>query len=183
MVLLMLMITADLENLTDLQPQSGCNDPDFPYMFKVKCGNCGEVSQKETCVSLKETITIPRSRGIAHLFQKPYPRKFPWTWFFDYAPKCKFCGRDGTVAMIEGRGQPLTHSQSQSGKYAPLMLFDCRGYEPVDFVFADGWKAESLEGTRFENIDLSSGDFADYDEKGECPVTISNLRSTFEVVK
>nr|XP_025606773.1 uncharacterized protein LOC112697699 isoform X5 [Arachis hypogaea] len=105
MVLLMLMITADLENLTDLQPQSGCNDPDFPYMFKVKCGNCGEVSQKETCVSLKETITIPRSRGIAHLFQKPYhrkfpwtrilnytqkkpyPRKFPWTWFFDYAPK------------------------------------------------------------------------------------------------
>ncbi|XP_020960935.1 UPF0587 protein C1orf123 homolog isoform X2 [Arachis ipaensis] len=184
MVLLMLMITADLENLTNLQPQFGCNDPDFSYMFKVKCGNCGELSQKETCVSLKETISIPRSRGIAHLFQKPYHRKFPWTRILSYIQKqCKFCGRDGTVAMIEGRGQPLTHSQSQSGKYAPLMLFDCRGYEPVDFLFADGWTAESLEGTTFGNIDLSSGDFADYDEKGECPVTISNLRSTFEVVK
>nr|XP_029149492.1 uncharacterized protein LOC112755986 isoform X3 [Arachis hypogaea] len=87
MVLLMLMITADLENLTNLQPQFGCNDPDFSYMFKVKCGNCGELSQKETCVSLKETISIPRSRGIAHLFQKPYHRKFPWTRILSYIQK------------------------------------------------------------------------------------------------
>ncbi|MED6157051.1 hypothetical protein PIB30_019890 [Stylosanthes scabra] len=166
MVNYMLMITADLENLTDLQPHGGCNDPDFTFMFKVKCGNCGEISQKETCVCLKETFSVPRSKGSAHLFQK-----------------CKLCGRDGTVAMIEGKGQPLTYSQSQSGKYTPLMMFDCRGYEPVDFVFANGWKAESLEGTVFDDIDLSSGEFAEYDEKGQCPVMISNLRSTFSVVK
>ncbi|XP_017429094.1 uncharacterized protein LOC108337144 isoform X2 [Vigna angularis] len=130
MVNFTLMITAELENLTNLQPQGGCDDPDFSYLFK-----------------------------------------------------CKFCGRDGTVTMIEGKGKPLTQEISESGKYAPLMLFDCRGYEPVDFVFGDGWKVESLEGTKFENVDLSSGEYADYDEKGECPVMISALRATFEVTK
>lgn len=58
--------------------------------------------------------------------------------------QCKFCGRDGTVTMIQGRGKPLTQEASQSGKHAPLMLFDCRGYEPVDFVFSSGWKVESV---------------------------------------
>lgn len=31
----MLTITAELENLTNLQPQGGCDDPDFTYYFKV----------------------------------------------------------------------------------------------------------------------------------------------------
>ncbi|PNX79542.1 hypothetical protein L195_g035528 [Trifolium pratense] len=115
--------------------------------------------------------------------------------------------------MIPGRGKPLTNETSESGKFSPLMLFDCRGYEPIDFIFSTGWKVESLdvtymfsvvpilsekltyrtlqsskfstllEGTKFENVDLSSGDFTEYDEKGECPVMISNLRATFDVVK
>ena len=46
--------------------------------------------------------------------------------------------------MVPGRGRPLTHEDSESGKFSPLMQFDCRGYEPVDFVFADGWKAVSV---------------------------------------
>ncbi|KDO79992.1 hypothetical protein CISIN_1g0310771mg, partial [Citrus sinensis] len=96
---------------------------------------------------------------------------------------CKFCGREGTVTMIPGRGKPLTQEAAQSGGFSPLMLFDCRGYEPVDFVFGVGWKVESLAGTQYEDIDLSGGDYAEYDEKGECPVMISNLRFKFEVVK
>lgn len=35
MVNYMLMICADLENLIDLQPQGGCDDPNFSYFFKV----------------------------------------------------------------------------------------------------------------------------------------------------
>ncbi|KAL5558748.1 hypothetical protein UlMin_034959 [Ulmus minor] len=166
MVNYLLQITADLENLTDLQPQGGCDDPNFSYLFKLKCGRCGELSQRETCVALNESVPLPVGKGTTHLIQK-----------------CKFCGRDGTVTMIPGRGRPLTHENSESGKYSPLMLFDSRGYELVDYVFAGGWKAVSLEGTKFDDIDLSAGEFAEYDEKGECPVMISNLRATFEVVK
>ena len=35
MVNYMLKIAADLENLTNLQPQGGCDDPSFSYLFKV----------------------------------------------------------------------------------------------------------------------------------------------------
>jgi hypothetical protein len=38
-----------------------------------------------------------------------------------------------------------------------------------------------LEGTPFE-FDCSEGEFADYDEKGECPVGLGKLESTFKVV-
>jgi hypothetical protein len=46
--------------------------------------------------------------------------------------------------MIPGRGKPLTNETSESGKFSPLMLFDCRGYEPIDFIFSTGWKVESV---------------------------------------
>lgn len=36
--------------------------------------------------------------------------------------------------------------------------------------------------TTFE-MDLSEGEFCDYDEKSECPVGISNLKSVFKVVR
>ncbi|GAA0155023.1 hypothetical protein LIER_12849 [Lithospermum erythrorhizon] len=166
MVNYLLMISADLENITNLQPQGGCDDPNFSYHFKLRCGNCGEVTSKETCVTLSETVPLTKSKGTTNLVQK-----------------CKFCGRDGTITMIPGRGSPLTLELSESGKFAPLMAFDCRGFEPMDFVFATGWRAESIEGTKFDEIDLSGDDFTEYDEKGECPVMISNFRATFEVSK
>ncbi|KAK7393092.1 hypothetical protein VNO78_21545 [Psophocarpus tetragonolobus] len=55
----------------------------------------------------------------------------------------KFCGRDDILIMIKGKGKPSTQEISESGKFSPLMLFDCRGHEPVYFVFSDGWKVES----------------------------------------
>ncbi|KAG2260490.1 hypothetical protein Bca52824_079784 [Brassica carinata] len=126
MVNSVLKITADLENLTNLQPSGGCDDPNFPYLFKVssifftvydlfspllECERCGEVTQKETCVTLNETFTPPGGRGTCHLVQKE-------------------------------------------------------------------------SGTKFDEIDLSSGEeFTEYNEKGECPVMVSNFRASFSVTK
>ncbi|KAL3500658.1 hypothetical protein ACH5RR_039751 [Cinchona calisaya] len=159
-----LMITAELENLTNLQPQGGCDDPTFNFYFKLKCGSCGEVTPKEICLSLNDVV--PHGKGSTNLVKK-----------------CKFCSREGTVTMVTGQGRPLTQIQSQSSHYSPLMVFDCRGFEPLDFSFGDGWQVESLEGTKFDGVDLSGGEFAEYDEKGECPVMISDLRATFDVTK
>jgi hypothetical protein len=46
--------------------------------------------------------------------------------------------------MIPGHGTPLTIEQSQKEEKTCLMVFDCRGYEPVEFSFGAGWKAESV---------------------------------------
>lgn len=58
--------------------------------------------------------------------------------------QCKFCERDGMIMMHPGRGKPLTQETSEARQFAPLMIFECRGYEPVDFVFGGGWKAKSV---------------------------------------
>lgn len=46
--------------------------------------------------------------------------------------------------MIPGKGRPLTQEDSEAGEHAPLMVFDCRGYEPIDFGFGGFWKAEAV---------------------------------------
>nr|ACN41212.1 unknown [Picea sitchensis] len=102
---------------------------------------------------------------------------------FSYYFKCKFCGRDGTISMIPGRGRPYTIEDSESQEFAPLMLFDCRGFELVEFYFKDGWVAESTSGTKYKEINFLDGDFVEYDEKGECPVGISDLKHRFVVTK
>ncbi|RAL37993.1 hypothetical protein DM860_000687 [Cuscuta australis] len=161
MVQYQLRITAELENLTNLQPQGGFDNPNFTYMFKLKC-SCGEVTEKETCVSYNETVALPTGRGEAHLVQK-----------------CKFCTKTGNLTMVTGHGHPLTQEASESGSFTPAMVFDCRGFEPLQFHFGGAWQAESIEGTKFEGFELTDGEYSDYDEKGKCPVMISNLCAEF----
>lgn len=68
--------------------------------------------------------------------------------------------------------------------FKPLVVFDCRGIEPVEFSPSKGWIAKAAEsGTVFTDIDLSSGDWADYDEKLSESVGIYELESKFISVK
>ncbi|GJT97546.1 gypsy type transposase [Tanacetum coccineum] len=140
----------------------------FLSNVQLKCESCGEVTDKETCVSLNEEVDLPK-RGVTNLVQK-----------------CKFCKREGTVTMIPKRGFPLTRGYSDAGKYAPLMAFDCRGFEPLEYAFSSDWEAQAVAGskfgTKFVDIDLSGGDFSEYCEENKVPVMISNLRSEFRVV-
>nr|GFA60515.1 hypothetical protein [Tanacetum cinerariifolium] len=91
----------------------------------LKCESCGELTDKETCVSLNEKVDLPK-RGVTNLVQK-----------------CKFCKREGTVTMIPNRGFPLTRGYSDAGKFAPLMAFDCRGFEPLEYAFSSDWEAQA----------------------------------------
>ncbi|KAL6615225.1 hypothetical protein ACP70R_037495 [Stipagrostis hirtigluma subsp. patula] len=210
-----LFVGAELDGLTNLQPHCGCDDPNFPYYFKLQCENCRETTSKATCVSLGEVVDLPTGHGSANLVQKFSlgPVVLPASSLVEFVPSwlrerepsesivvaspqginqttpgcyqtqmCKLCGRDGTIVMIPGQGTPLTIEQSQKGEKTCLMVFDCRGYEPFDFEFHDGWKAESVGGTPFD-IDCSEDEFAEYDAKGGCFVGLRKLQSTFEVVK
>nr|GMD93411.1 UPF0587 protein C1orf123 homolog [Ipomoea batatas] len=38
-------------------------------MIKLKCG-CGEVTEKETCVSLNETVPLPTGGGMHTLYRR-----------------------------------------------------------------------------------------------------------------
>jgi hypothetical protein len=54
-----------------------------------------------------------------------------------------------------------------------IVKFDCRGLELVGFEAREGWMAKGDEsGTVFEDIDLTEGEWVDYDAKVSCrPLT------------
>ncbi|KAD5318164.1 hypothetical protein E3N88_18110 [Mikania micrantha] len=95
-------------------------------MPTLKCENCGEVTDKETCVSLGETLPLAK-KGTTHLIQIGDQALI--FVFIIYHIRIK--DMEGTVTMIPSRGSPLTHDYSETEKYAPLMIFDCRGFEPM----------------------------------------------------
>jgi len=67
-----------------------------------------------------------------------------------------------------------------NGSFAQMAVIECRGLELVDFEPRTGFKAVGVKsGTKFEDIDLTEGDWAEYDEKGGVPVGISELQTEF----
>ncbi|CAN6721824.1 unnamed protein product [Malus baccata var. baccata] len=154
--------------------QDGCDDPDYSYLFKLRCEWCGELSPRETFVSLNETVPLPaRNKRTANVIRKR-TAKVIRRRTANVIQKCKLCERVGMILMHPGLGMPLTQAASDARQFAPVMIFDFRGFVPVDSVIVGGWRAESLSGINFEHIDLSAGKFVEYDV--EYPVMIYNLQ-------
>lgn len=81
MVKIALQIKAQLENIEELHT----NHPDYSFLLKVKCLNCGEVSEKFHDVIESQTIPTKTGRGQNH-----------------FQAKCKLCGRENSLNIIEG---------------------------------------------------------------------------------
>ncbi|KAI6224349.1 hypothetical protein M3Y99_01401500 [Aphelenchoides fujianensis] len=132
---------AHLENLSSLQPEDFSS---HQWSIKLKCTGCREVSDKWRFISAEELVDIPNSRGQAN-----------------YVEKCSFCGKQNTINIL-----PDFHAYTKSDEFQPMVKFECRGTEPVEFQPTGEWRAESESGSQFTKIDISET-FADYDEKGE----------------
>jgi len=58
------------------------------------------------------------------------------------------------------------------------LTIECRGLEFVGFDPMGTWKCVGIEsGTRFLEVELSEGEWVDYDEKAALPVGISGIES------
>ncbi|KAG1445202.1 hypothetical protein G6F55_012044 [Rhizopus delemar] len=149
-----LYIKADLENVTDLAPTDDCE-----WYFKVECTSCHEVDENWISFNQQDTYEISGSRGSASLVMR-----------------CKFCKREGT-AQFEPSFKIKKYNIEQNGKFQQIAQFDCRGLELVDFQPRDSWFAKGAESdTVFNDIDLSEGEWAEYDEKSGEPVGISDIK-------
>ncbi|KAF9898501.1 hypothetical protein BX616_003944 [Lobosporangium transversale] len=81
---------------------------------------------------------------------------------------------------IDFVSKPVPYLIENNDKFATIATIECRGLELVGFEPRSGWTAKGAEsGTVFEDIDLTDGDWADYDEKSQMPVGISNIESKF----
>ncbi|KAJ9612186.1 hypothetical protein H2200_003783 [Cladophialophora chaetospira] len=72
---------------------------------------------------------------------------------------------------------PAKYEQQSPAKAKNLIEIDCRGLEFTDFKPDGEWEATGVEsGTKFTGIDLSEGEWFDYDEKANEEFTPLNPR-------
>ncbi|KAG2176326.1 hypothetical protein INT43_005560 [Umbelopsis isabellina] len=159
MVKIGVYIKAELENVTDLRPVS-----DYEWHFKIQCSSCHETDENWITINAQDEVEVPGSKATANLVMK-----------------CKFCRRTSSASF---EGSTGSYSIDQVRQFVKLAVLDCRGLEPVDFDPRDGWLAEGAEsGTKFEDIDLTEKDWAEYDEKAGEPVGISGIEVDFRKEK
>jgi hypothetical protein len=154
-----LLWKAELENLSNLIP---ANKAEYDFPLKVKCTSCNEVHSKHVTVNGTDKTELPGSRGESN---------FVW--------KCSFCSKVSSANVELNTIQP--YMADDSGQFKQLVVFECRGCEFVGFEPRDGFEAEGAEsGTKFDDIDLSEGEWVEYDEKSKLPVGISEVGIRFE---
>jgi len=72
---------------------------------------------------------------------------------------------------------PKAYPQSDTPKAQNIIELDCRGLEFVEFKPDGEWLATGAEsGTKFTAIDLSEGEWFDYDEKAGEEVSIREVK-------
>uniref|UniRef100_F6SMN5 CXXC motif containing zinc binding protein n=1 Tax=Xenopus tropicalis TaxID=8364 RepID=F6SMN5_XENTR len=152
-----LQFKASLENLTRLRPHG----EDFRWFLKLKCGNCGEVTDKWQYITLMDSVPLKGGRGSASMVQR-----------------CKLCSRENSIDILAASLHPYNAEDSETFK--TIVEFECRGLEPVDFQPQAGFAAEGAEtGTPFSEINLQEKDWTDYDEKAKESVGIYEVEHRF----
>lgn len=142
--------------MTDLRPHDTEDSPFF-YTFKVQCTSCRETHPNLVSVSRFEQNEVSGSRGEAN---------FVW--------KCKNCKREHSANI---KAAPAVYEQTDPPKTVNILEFDCRGLEFTDFKAEGEFLATGAEsGTKFTAVDLSEGEWFDYDEKAGEEVSITGVQ-------
>lgn len=76
------------------------------------------------------------------------------------------------------------YTSDDQGKFKTIVVFDCRGMEPVEFQPSSGWIAVAIEsGKVFEDVDLTEKEWADYDDVNKQSVGVYEVESQFIKMK
>lgn len=161
MVRVGLQISATLENIDKLE-----TDADYAFFFKLTCSNCGETSEKWHDIIESERVQQDSRNSVG----------------FNFYMKCKMCGRENSIDVVEKSNAAYT--ADDTGSFKTIVVFDCRGVEPVEFSPRTGWKVQSAEnGQTFEDVDLSEDDWVEYDQKNKSSVGVYEFASKFIKLK
>ncbi|XP_038622149.1 CXXC motif containing zinc binding protein isoform X1 [Tachyglossus aculeatus] len=152
-----LQLRATLEGVTGLRPVGD----DFRWYLKMKCGSCGEISEKWQYIRLMDSVPLKGGRGKASMVQK-----------------CRLCSRENSIDILSNSIRPYNAEDSETFK--TIVEFECRGLEPVDFQPQAGFAAEGTESkTPFGDINLQEKDWNDYDETLKAAVGIYDVTHQF----
>ncbi|KAJ6113486.1 hypothetical protein N7523_006803 [Penicillium sp. IBT 18751x] len=160
--MLSLILSAELEGVTGLQPTDTEENPYF-YTFRVKCTSCHEMHPNWVSFNRFEQHEIPGSRGEAN---------FVW--------KCRLCSKTHSASITAGPHVFEAQEDPKKNKNGQKIIeMDCRGLEFTEFKPDGEWEVKGAESnTPFSGIDLSDGEWYDYDEKSSEEVSIKEITWT-----
>lgn len=81
MVKISLEINANLDNIDEIKTEH----PNYTFFIKIKCTNCGEISDKWHSICENEKTDDSKNPKGSNFFMK-----------------CKLCSRENTIDIIEG---------------------------------------------------------------------------------
>jgi hypothetical protein len=128
--------------------------------------SAGEDAKEGVRVTATEEHDLPGSRGTANFVCK---------WVRD----AKHAASIVVETTVKGVTRDLTGEDE--GAWVPVCGFECRGIEPTALHLGGGFTVTTPAGTVFEDVDLSEGDWVDFDEKGGDSVGIYGMEARFEV--
>ncbi|KFR14830.1 UPF0587 protein C1orf123, partial [Opisthocomus hoazin] len=134
----------------------------FMFIFQLKCGNCGEVSEKWQCLRLMDSAPLKGGRGSATMVQK-----------------CKLCCRENSVDILSQTIKPY-NVITVSMIIFIIFLVQFILKTLLQMCSQGGFVAEGAEsGTPFNDINLLEKDWNDYDEKTKESVGIYEVTHKF----
>ena len=87
-----------------------------------------------------------------NFFQPQHPSQTPPRGKTNYTSKCKLCSYQNTLDIKEET--IVSYDAEDRNDFKTIVVFACRGLEPVDFDPRDGWKAQGY----IENDDSDGSD-------------------------
>ena len=80
--------------------------------------------------------------------------------------------------------KPRQYTGDDSGNWVPLLAVECRGLEPYAFhPMGEEFVVTSQGGKIFtEDVDLSEGDWADYDEENDAAISLSEIEFKIDAI-
>ncbi len=84
------------------------------------------------------------------------------------------------IKIIDLKGVTGNYTEDQSGSWVSVLGLECRNIVPLRWKPSGDFIAESAGGHYFDNVDLSDGDWAEYDEENDLSVSIMNVEAKVE---
>jgi hypothetical protein len=150
-----LTLSANLEGLTSLKPTDTTETP-FEYTFEIQCTSCRETHEKEITINRYEQHEISGSRGEAN-----------------FVFRCKVCKRESSASIVRTKNDYLIEDE---GKPVSILEIESRGLELTKFIPQGNFEAKGADSnTPFNEIDLTEGEFYDYDDNAGKEVSITEI--------
>lgn len=93
--------------------------------------------------------------------------------------KCKFCGSQGSVDLDISKQQ--SYSNEDVPAFKPMIHLECRGWEPLQFVLGDGWKAKALASNYVvDGFSLEDNEWVDYDDASAQPMEVFGVETKID---